>query len=74
MTTLSEFLLARIADDEERARFVAAQVEHAGWSPFEPWALSWHDEYDLLCIEPSRALAECAAKRRIDVPGCGEGL
>lgn len=63
--TLTDFVLARIADDEERARFVARQNEGNNWAPFEPWRLSWHDEYDLLCIEPSRVLAECAAKRRI---------
>jgi hypothetical protein len=62
---LTEFLLARIAEDEERAQFVARQIEGNNWAPFEPWKLSWHDEYDLLCIEPSRALAECEAKRRI---------
>lgn len=59
------FILARIAEDEERAQFVARQIEGNNWQPFEQWKLSWHDEYDLLCIEPSRALAECEAKRRI---------
>lgn len=62
---LVEFLLARIAEDEERARFVQQQVEGPWHKPFEPWRLSWHDEYDLLCIDPARALAECEAKRRI---------
>jgi hypothetical protein len=61
--TLTAFLLARIAEDEERAQFVARQI--GAQKPFEPWLLSWHDEYDLLCIEPSRALAECEAKRKI---------
>lgn len=63
--TLTEFLLARIAEDEERANFVQRQIEGNNQTPFEPWMLSWHDEYDLLCIEPSRALAECRAKGRI---------
>lgn len=63
--SLTEFLLARIAEDEERAQFVARQIEGSNYTPFEQWKLSWHDEYDLLCVEPSRALAECEAKRRI---------
>lgn len=64
--SITEFLLARIAEDEERAEFVARQIEGNNWTPpSEPWMLSWHDEYDLLCIEPSRALADCEAKRRI---------
>lgn len=63
--TITEFILARVAEDEERAQFVARQIEGNNWTPHEPWRLSWHDEYDLLCIEPSRALVECEAKRRI---------
>lgn len=63
--TLTDFLLARIAEDEERAEFVRRQNEGPWNRPLEPWKLSWHDEYDLLCIEPSRALAECEAKRAI---------
>ena len=63
--TLTDFLLARIAEDEERAEFVRRQTEGTPWEPFEPWLLSWHDEYDLLCIEPSRALSEVESKRRI---------
>ena len=65
MSDLTEFLLARIAEDEERAEFVRRQNEGAQYAPFEPWRLSWQDEYDLLCIEPERALRECDAKRRI---------
>ena len=62
--TLVEFLRARLAEDEERARFV--RRERGVRAPeIDPWRLSWHDEYDLLCIEPSRALAEVDAKRRI---------
>ena len=64
--TITEFLLARVADDEERARFVDSQ--HDEWARrqrWEPWRLSWQDEYDLLCIDPARAIAECEAKRRI---------
>lgn len=51
MTTLTDFLLARIAEDEERAReFVQYEddvYETAGW------------------LSPTRVLAECDAKRRI---------
>lgn len=64
--TLTDFLLARLADDEERARFVWSQVdEYNKAHRYEEWRLSWHDEYDLLCIEPDRAIAECEAMRRI---------
>lgn len=63
MSDLTEFLLERIAEDQERAEFVRQQTEGNNWTPHEPWKLSWHDEYDLLCIEPTRALAECEAKR-----------
>ncbi|SDD42014.1 DUF6221 family protein [Auraticoccus monumenti] len=64
--TLAAFVLARIADDEERALFVQREVA-AGRGPetHQAWRLGWHDEYDLLCIEPERALAECEAKRAI---------
>ncbi|WP_163168116.1 DUF6221 family protein [Arthrobacter sp. Alg241-R88] len=63
--TLTDFLHARIDDDEARAEFVRRQNEDPWHRPFEVWKLSWHDEYNLLCIEPERALAECEAKRRI---------
>lgn len=62
--TLTEFLHARFDEDEERARFVQREQEGRAWPDPEPWRLSWHDEYDLLCIEPSRALAEVDAKRQ----------
>lgn len=62
---LVEFLTARLDDDEERARFVQSQIEGEWHKPFETWRLSWHDEYDLLCIEPERALREVEAKRAI---------
>jgi len=64
MITLAEFLLARFTDDLERAEFVSRQRPD-GTGDLEPWRLSWHDEYDLLCIEPSRAIAEVEAKRKI---------
>lgn len=65
MTDLVEFLRARLDEDEERARFVQRERGDRALPEVEPWRLSWHDEYDLLCIEPSRALADVDAKRRI---------
>jgi hypothetical protein len=49
--TITEFLLARIAEDEREAN------EHAGAEYYTDGA--WPDEL------PSRVLAECAAKRAI---------
>lgn len=65
--TITAFILARVAEDEERANFVARLNEGSSWAaPDEPWMLSWQDDkYDLLCIEPSRALAQCKAYRRL---------
>ena len=48
--TLTEFLLARIAEDEEQARMASALS----------WVTCPECGYD-----PSRVLAECEAKRRI---------
>jgi hypothetical protein len=61
--TLTEFLLARIAEDEAAARAV-------GWTP--RWVMA-HDLPDappgivahIARHDPARVLAECAAKRRI---------
>lgn len=62
--TLVEFLLARIAEDEAQAEFVQRQQSgHQDAGAYDTWKLAWHDEYDLLCIEPSRALAECEGLR-----------
>ena len=63
-TALAAFLTACLDNDEERARFVAGELRPS-WEAPEAWRLSWQDEYDLLCIEPSRALREIAAKRAI---------
>jgi hypothetical protein len=57
--TLTEFLLARIAEDEAAAR-------RAGIMP----GVGWEYEPDptpapLLLVAPARVLAECEAKRRI---------
>lgn len=64
MSELVEFLRARLDEDEERARHVQRMRGGHPWSEPEPWRLSWQDEYDLLCIEPSRALVEVDAKRQ----------
>lgn len=71
MMTLSEFLLARIAEDEE------AQRSESGWGRCDaPESYHWG---------PARVLAECEAKRRIvedaihqrqwidSDPGAGDG-
>jgi hypothetical protein len=53
--TLTEFLLARIAEDEaaaERGR------SHNGGGTFA------NDNYGYLLVQPARVLAECAAKRQ----------
>jgi hypothetical protein len=59
MTTLTDFLLARIAEDEERAKMAR------GWqtgSRHEGQPLDWSIHMDRW--SPDRVLAECAAKRR----------
>lgn len=68
MSDLTEFLLARIAEDEAVAR------EAAGALVLDPEADDWRDWYaneagtsgdPIVAVGPSRALAECEAKRRI---------
>ena len=55
--TLTEFLLARIAED-------AAEANKAG--SFTPWDRPYErDNYGHLTVQPARVLAECEAKRRI---------
>jgi len=55
--TLTDFLLARIAEDE-------AMAEKAG--SFTPWTdVFQNDNYGHLTVQPSRVLAECKAKRQI---------
>lgn len=55
--TLTDFLLARIAEDEEK------------WTPFagyiQPWTvrLDFADSAAEVTIDPARVLAECEAKR-----------
>jgi hypothetical protein len=59
---LTEFLLARIAEDEEGARRGMPE-RLADFRPSEPY--SYDDEYSDVTMSCGRALAECEAKRRI---------
>jgi len=54
--TLTEFLLARIARDEDEARHARP---HSGGSVYA------NDVHGRLLVQPARVLAECEAKRRI---------
>lgn len=54
--TLTEFLLARIAEDEAAAKRAGS---HNGGATFA------NDNYGCLLVQPGRVLAECEAKRRI---------
>lgn len=60
--TLTEFLLARVAEDEADARLAVRCHE-----PGEPWG--WDtvpgDGLHIARWDPARVLAECEAKRRI---------
>lgn len=56
MTTLTEFLLARIAEDEEAAQY---GLRHNGAAPYA------NDNYGCLLVDPHRVLAEGEAKRHI---------
>lgn len=60
--TLTEFLLARIAEDRARAN---ADIEALSWSP------SGHINGEAVLQQARRTRAECKAKRRI-VEGCVE--
>jgi hypothetical protein len=76
MSDLTEFLLARIADDEALAR---ASHPHAKWwvdGPAEKSGMWWvydagakfkrrEDAQFVAHHDPARVLAECAAKRHI---------
>ena len=59
--TLTEFLLARIAEDEAVAQDHAPEEYPDGVAV---GVFGWSD-MELLTINPARVLAECAAKRRI---------
>lgn len=58
MTTLTDFLLARLAEEEREVRM--AEV----WAP--SYAAAWaHPSPALVQVRPARALADIAAKRAI---------
>ena len=59
---LTEFLWARIAEDEEGARRGMPE-RLADFRPSEPY--QYDDEYSDVTMSCGRALAECEAKRRI---------
>lgn len=56
MTTLTDFLLARIAEDEAAASRAGS---HNGVGVYA------NDNYGCLLVQPARVLAECEAKRRV---------
>jgi hypothetical protein len=62
---LTEFLLARIAEDEAVAREAMMRRDRSEPLDDEPWRLWWQDVPSRLCVDPTRVLAECEAKRRI---------
>jgi hypothetical protein len=69
--SLSEFLLARIAEDEQAAAYATTRAkvgEHApgGWGG---WWIGHYHHY--IRHDPARVLAECDAERRI-VAWCSE--
>jgi len=65
--TLTEFLLARIAEDEASARESYEAVPPA----FGAYGRLMLAAIDYLIVDPDRVLAECEAKRRI-VEWCSE--
>jgi hypothetical protein len=67
--TLSEFLLARIAEDEQRARdfeehYARARNGEYGRGGSEWNAPTWHGAESIGFL-PARVLAECEAKRQV---------
>ena len=65
MTDLSDFLLARVAEDEDVAR--AASNYQEPWAVYLSTYLPGFGEmrFQALRWSPARVLAECEAKRRI---------
>jgi len=59
--TITEFLLARIAEDEAEARKAYEAIPPA----FGAYGLLILAATDYLTVDPDRVLAECEAKRRI---------
>lgn len=67
--TLADFLLARIAEDEERARSLQRRAQDTQLTLRDPKLLGlyipgWHDWPDVE-VMAAHLLAECEAKRRI---------
>lgn len=69
--TLTDFLLARIAEDEAVARAMDEASDPLDWSePGDPaiglaGPVDGPAGYEAIVIDPARVLAECEAKRRI---------
>jgi hypothetical protein len=64
MTDLVEFVLARIADDEQEARKAGADAM-VGWR-WKHYSREAYEEIQaLVLVRSARVLAECAAKRRM---------
>lgn len=71
--TLTEFVLARIAEDEGKAREAITERERVHGSEYTPDTelLPWPDlGVPAMLIGPERVLAECEAKRTV-VALCG---
>lgn len=62
MSALTDFLLARIADDEDMAR---EAVEDWYWTLGSLDGMAWSGAQHVIRFDPARMLAECKAKRRI---------
>jgi hypothetical protein len=65
--TLTEFLLARIAEDEAVAREVVSRYDPGFFAAIDAEStMLWASPKDpAVSADPARVLAECAAKRRI---------
>lgn len=63
--TLTEFLLARIAEDEEDARVLVNEGALSGFHASDFSGPARDEEYSALNIGAGRVLAECKAKRQI---------
>lgn len=61
--TLTEFLLARIAEDEAAASYASTRGDFDWEQDAGGWWLGFYDHYRR--HDPVRVLAECEAKRRI---------
>ena len=66
MITLTEFLLARIGEDEAVARAVIAKAAPDEWENPTSWGNFYSEEVAFWDrATPARILAECAAKKAI---------